>query len=100
MKVSICALRWGRSYGKEEKKQDAESGNEILTYMQKVGKNDFYQRIPKSDPSKKLPNQKEKSTRTSNKKLRNRNQVITNPGKMTKGVKKRQKRPKKSINRS
>jgi hypothetical protein len=27
--------------------QDAESGNEILTYMQKVGKNDFYQRIPK-----------------------------------------------------
>jgi len=28
--------------------QDAESGNEILTYMQKVGKNDFYQRIPKT----------------------------------------------------
>jgi hypothetical protein len=32
---------------KRKRQQDAESGNEILTYMQKVGKNDFYQRIPK-----------------------------------------------------
>jgi hypothetical protein len=57
---------------KRKRQRDAESGDEILTYMQKVGKNDFYQRIPKSDPSpQKLPNQKEKSTGTSNKKLRN-----------------------------
>jgi hypothetical protein len=42
-------------------KRDAKNGDKILTYMQKVGKNEFYQRIPNSDPSpKKLPNQKEK----------------------------------------
>jgi hypothetical protein len=29
---------------KRKRQRDAESGGEILTYMQKVGKNDFYQR--------------------------------------------------------
>jgi hypothetical protein len=57
---------------KWKRQQDAESGGGILTYMQKVGKNDFYQRTFKSDPSpKKLPNQKEKCIVTSNKKLKN-----------------------------
>jgi hypothetical protein len=38
---------------KRKRQRDAESGGEILTYMQKVGKNDFYQRTFKSDPSPK-----------------------------------------------
>jgi hypothetical protein len=57
---------------KRKRQQDVESGGEILTYMQKFGKNDFYQRTFKSDPSpKKLPNQKKKCIVTSNKKLEN-----------------------------
>jgi hypothetical protein len=56
---------------KRKIQRDAESGNEILTYMQKVGKNDFYQRIPKNvTHPKKLPNRKKKSTETTNRKLR------------------------------
>jgi hypothetical protein len=46
---------------KRKRQQDAESGGGILTYMQKVGKNDFYQRTFKSDPSpKKVTKPKEK----------------------------------------
>jgi hypothetical protein len=30
---------------KQKIQQDVENGGEILTYMQKVGKNEFYQRI-------------------------------------------------------
>jgi hypothetical protein len=42
---------------KQKRQRDAESGGGILTYMQQVGKNDFYQKTFKSDPSpKKLPN--------------------------------------------
>jgi hypothetical protein len=59
---------------KRKRQRDAKSGDEILTYMKKVGKNEFYQRIPKSDPyPKQLPNQNEKGTITSSKKLRIRN---------------------------
>ena len=58
---------------KQKRQQDAESGGGILTYMQKVGKNEFYQRTFKSDPyPQKLPNQKAKCIVTSNKKLKNR----------------------------
>jgi hypothetical protein len=38
---------------KRKRQRDAESGGGILTYMQKVGKNDFYQWTFKSDPSPK-----------------------------------------------
>ena len=81
---------------KRKRQQDVESGGEILTYMQKVGKNDFYQRIPKSDPSpKRLPNQKEKVYHNIQLGTQNQNQMISQPGKMTKGVKKVAKRAKK-----
>jgi hypothetical protein len=57
---------------KRKIKRDVESGGAILTYMQKVGKNEFFQGTFKSDPSlKKLQNQKKNSIITSNKKLKN-----------------------------
>jgi hypothetical protein len=45
---------------KRKIQRDAESGGEILTYMQKVGKNDFYQRIPKVTHPQKVTKPKEK----------------------------------------
>jgi hypothetical protein len=54
---------------KRNRQKDAKSGNEILTYMQKVEKMTFTKIYPKSDPSQELPKQKKKSTRRTNKKL-------------------------------
>jgi hypothetical protein len=85
---------------KRKIQRDAESGDKILTYMQKVEKNGFYQRVPKSDTSaKKSPNQKENSTEMSNKKLRNGIKLSLSQQKRQRGSKSG-KRPKTSINRS
>jgi len=56
---------------KKKRQQDVESGDEILTYVQKFGKNEFYQRILKSDPSpQNYQTKRKRGTITFNKKLR------------------------------
>jgi hypothetical protein len=56
---------------KKKIQRDAESGNEILNYIQKL-KNDFIEGCQKCSQSKKLPKRKEKSTRMTNRKLRSK----------------------------
>ena len=80
---------------KRKWKKYVESENETLTYMQKVGKNDFLPTDTKSDPSPKGYQTKRKCIIKSNKELRIRTKWFQIHEKRQRGSKKWKKNAKK-----